>query len=330
MTRRFSLAVALLVVAIAVASGPSAYAHQIQPAVLALREVSPGRFVVHWSPPGDGTRIFTEIRPRFPLPCHEHGDSVVDCGTHGLVGAIRFEGGSTRPSVSVDIEWLNGPRELRIATGEPAVLVASGAPAGAPFAELYGIARAYAVMGVEHILTGVDHLMFVTGLLLFVRSLRRLLLTITAFTLAHSITLAVSALNVVHPPQGPVELCIALSILLLAVEASRKRETWTHRAPWVVAFAFGLLHGFAFASALRDVGLPPQHVPLALASFNLGVEAGQLLAVAAVLVVYRLLVRGTRAAERARATSVFVLGTASVYWCLDRALSLCALWAALR
>jgi hypothetical protein len=327
MTRRFSLAVALLVAAIAVASGPRAYAHQIQPSVLALREVSPGRFAVHWAPPGDGTRIFTEIRPRFPPQCHEQEGAVIDCGTRGLVGAIRFEGGSTRPGVSVDIEWLNGPRELRIASGDPAVLLVSGAPPAAPFAELLEIARAYAGMGVEHILTGVDHLMFVTGLLLFVRSARRLLLTITSFTLAHSVTLAVAALNIVHPPRGPVELCIALSILLLAVEASRKRETWTHRAPWVVAFAFGLLHGFAFASALRDVGLPPQHVPLALASFNLGVEAGQLLAVAAVLVAYRILVRGTRAVQRAHTASVFVLGTASVYWCIDRAL---ALWAALR
>jgi hypothetical protein len=115
--------------------------------------------------------------------------------------------------------------------------------------------------------------------------------------------------------------------LLLAVEASRTRETWTHRAPWIVAFVFGLLHGFGFASALADVGLPPQHVPLALASFNLGVEAGQLVAVAAVVGSYRLLVRGTRASLRTRTAAVYVLGTASVYWCIDRALTM---WASLR
>ena len=327
MTRRSSLAAALLVGVIAVLTGRAAGAHQIQPSVLALREVSAGRFLVHWSPPSDGTRRLTEIRPRFPEHCRAQGDTIVDCGARGLVGAIRFEGGPTRPGVSVDIEWLGGPRELRIATGDPAVLQVAGAPPAAPLAELVEMARMYFAMGVEHILTGVDHLMFVAGLLLFTRSVRRLLLTITSFTLAHSVTLAAAAFDVVRPPQGPVELCIALSILLLAVEASQKDATWTHRAPWLVAFAFGLLHGFGFASGLREVGLPPRHLPLALASFNAGVEAGQLVAVAVVIAAYRLLVRGPRAEERARAVATFALGTASVYWCLERAPWV---WSALR
>jgi hypothetical protein len=327
MTTRSSLAAAALAAAIVALTGPTGDAHQIRPSVLAMREVSAGRFAVHWSPPSDGTRTLSEIRPLFPENCDEQGYTVVDCGPRGLVGTIRFEGGPTRPGVSVDIEWLHGPRELRVATGDPAALVVSGAPLAAPLAELIEMARTYAAMGVEHILTGVDHLMFVAGLLLFVRSARRLLLTITSFTLAHSATLAAATLDLLHPPQGPVELCIALSILLLAVEASRNAESWTHRAPWLVAFAFGLLHGFGFASALREVGLPPQHVPLALASFNVGVEAGQLVAVVVMIATYRLVVRRTRAMERAHAAAVFVLGTASVYWCLDRALRM---WAALR
>lgn len=213
-----------------------------------------------------------------------------------------------------------------MATGDPALLWVSGTPRRAAPGELLAIAVGYAEMGVEHILTGVDHLMFVAGLLLFVGSARRLLLTITSFTVAHSVTLAAAALNVVHPPRAPVELCIALSILLLAVEASRTRETWTHRAPWLVAFVFGLLHGFGFASALVDVGLPPEHLALALASFNVGVEVGQLAAVAVVVGAYRFLVRGPRAAVRTRAAAVYVLGTASVYWCLDRAVGM---WSAL-
>jgi hypothetical protein len=315
------------IVAAMLALTTNARAHQILPAVLALREVAAGRFAVHWSPPSDGTRVMTELHPTFPEHCRAEGESVVDCGARGLVGSIRFEGGPVRSGVSVDIEWLGGTRELRVATGDPARLSVSGTPLRASPGELLGIAASYGTMGFEHILTGVDHLMFVAGLLLFVTSVRQLLLTITSFTLAHSVTLAAAALNLVHPPRAPVELCIALSILLLAVEASRTRETWTHRAPWLVAFVFGLLHGFGFASALVDVGLPPAHVPLALASFNVGVEAGQLVAVAVVVGAYRLFVRGARAAARTRTAAVYVLGTASVYWCLDRAMGM---WSALR
>src|SRR5262249_38391481 len=126
------------------------------------------------------------------------------------------------------------------------------------------------------------------------------------------------SLDLVHPPAGPVEVCIALSILLLAVEATRRRPTWTHRAPWIVAFVFGLLHGFGFASALAEVGLPPQHLLLALASFNIGVEVGQLMTVAALVVIWRTLVRTATVAARARTLGVFALGIASVYWCLQR------------
>jgi hypothetical protein len=149
-----------------------------------------------------------------------------------------------------------------------------------------------------------------------------LLLTITAFTLAHSLTLACSVLGLVSLPSGPVEFCIALSILLLAVEATLKQQTWTHRAPWLVAFSCGLLHGFGFASALSEVGLPPRHVPLALATFNLGVEAGQLLVVGLVTLAWRLLCRTEPARERARQLVVLGLGSGAVYFCLDRALSL--------
>jgi hydrogenase/urease accessory protein HupE len=314
---------ALAAIAIAAPAG----AHQVRTAVLALREVSPGRFAVHWSPPSDGTLVRDGARPRFPEHCRPDGETLVDCGERGLVGAIRFEGGAAFSGVSVDIQWFRGPRELRVASGDPAVLLVSGTPQRASLRQRLEIAGSYASMGVEHILTGVDHLMFVAGLMLFVGSLRRLLLTVTSFTLAHSLTLAAAATGVVHAPRGPVELCIALSILLLAVEATRKRPTWTHRAPWVVAFVFGLLHGFGFASALAEVGLPPQHLPLALASFNVGVEVGQLVTVAALALGYRWLVRGKRIALRAQTAAVSVLGIASVYWCLERAVSM---WQALR
>jgi hypothetical protein len=318
---------AILATCSAIAAIPPAGAHQVRPAVLALKEISPGRFAVHWSPPSDGTPALKDTQPRFPEHCRHESETLIDCGERGLAGAIRFDGGAAFSGVSVDIEWFHGPRELRIAPSDPAVLIVSGTPLRAPLGQRLELAGSYVTMGVKHILSGIDHLMFVAGLLLFVRSSRRLLFTITSFTLAHSLTLGVSALDLVHPPAGPVEVCIALSILLLAVEATRQRPTWTHRAPWMVAFVFGLLHGFGFASALAEVGLPPQHLLLALASFNVGVEVGQLASVAAWVVVWRLLVRSATAAKRAQTVAVFGFGIASVYWCLQRAF---AMWLALR
>ncbi|MDB6133703.1 MAG: hypothetical protein JWM59_1946 [Verrucomicrobiales bacterium] len=146
--------------------------------------------------------------------------------------------------------------------------------------------RAYFTLGVEHILLGVDHLLFVLALMLIVRGTRRLVKTITAFTLAHSITLALATLGMVHIPAAPVEAVIALSIVFVAAEIIRSRRGQpglTERAPWVVAFTFGLLHGFGFAGALAEVGLPPGDIPTALLLFNAGVEAGQLAFVAMVL-----------------------------------------------
>ena len=327
MKARHAAVGAFLAIGSTIAATLPASAHQIRPAVLALREISPGRFAVHWSPPSDGTPALSETQPRFPEHCRQESETLIDCGARGLVGAIRFDDGAAFSGASVDIAWFHGPRELRVASGDPAVLVVSGTPSRASLGQRVEIAGSYVAMGVKHILLGVDHLMFVAGLLLFVRSSRRLLLTITSFTLAHSLTLAASALNLVHPSPGPVELCIALSILLLAVEATRRRQTWTHRAPWIVAFVFGLLHGFGFASALAEVGLPPQHLLLALASFNIGVEVGQLLSVAALVVVWRSLIRGAAAARRAQVVAVFTLGSASAYWCFERAFGM---WQALR
>ncbi|HSY20691.1 MAG TPA: HupE/UreJ family protein [Polyangiaceae bacterium] len=321
MSTKGSWVVAALVALAALAGARPASGHQIRTAVLALKEIAPGRFAVHWSPPNDGVGSFGDAKPHFPAQCREESVGLVDCGPKGLAGTIRFDSSAAFSGVSVDIEWLRGRRELRFASGDPAVLSVSGTPSQASWRELAVLASGYGAMGVKHILSGADHLMFIAGLMLFVGSLRRLLFTITSFTLAHSLTLAASALSIVHPPQAPVELCIALSILLLAVEATRQHPTWTHRAPWIVAFVFGLLHGFGFAAALAEVGLPPQHLPLALASFNIGVEAGQLVTVAALAACAWLLRRSGWMAERAKTLAVTALGTASVYWCFERAVA---------
>ena len=149
----------------------------------------------------------------------------------------------------------------------------------------------YFELGVEHILTGVDHLLFVLAMLIITQGLWRLVKTVTAFTVAHSITLGLAALGFVHVPQSPVEAVIALSIVFVAAEIVhgwQGREGIAAQAPWIIAFTFGLLHGFGFAGALSEIGLPQGHIPLALLSFNVGVEAGQLLFIGAVLSVVAL------------------------------------------
>lgn len=317
--------IAALALALSAMLTPAA-AHELKPAVLALKELSPGRFAVHWSPPvlRSGS---TDARPAFPRHCAVESDTLVDCGSRGLVGTLRFpseSGGFAR--VSVDIDTLDEPPWLGVASGDPPELRLVDVPATAAMEQQLELAMVYAELGVEHILMGWDHLMFVAGLVLIVRTRRQLLATLTAFTVAHSITLGAATLKLIAVPVAPLELTIALSILLLAVEATRS-ETWTHRAPWSVAFAFGLLHGFGFASALGDVGLPSQHLPLALLTFNVGVEAGQLLAVAAFALVGRVCSRIPRARSAAERVLVLVLGGVAVYWCLERGLALWRTWA---
>ena len=159
------------------------------------------------------------------------------------------------------------------------------------------VCRTYLVLGVEHILFGVDHLLFVLALLILVKGWRKLVGTITAFTVAHSITLAAATLGFVHVPCKPVEATIALSIVFVACEIVHRRQGrsgLTEMWPWVIAFSFGLLHGLGFASALREVGLPQNAIPLALLFFNVGVELGQLLFIGFVIAVIALAVRAAK------------------------------------
>jgi hydrogenase/urease accessory protein HupE len=184
------------------------------------------------------------------------------------------------------------------------------------------VVRTYLVLGIHHILTGFDHLLFVLALVLIVPTFRRLLWTITAFTVAHSLTLAAATLGLVHVPQAPVEAVIALSIVFVAAEIVRGlqgRAGLTARAPWVIAFCFGLLHGFGFAGALAQVGLPPRAIPLALFFFNVGVEIGQLLFVGVVLAALALLhrVQSTRP-KWVEALPAYVIGSIAMFWVVQR------------
>jgi hypothetical protein len=194
------------------------------------------------------------------------------------------------------------------------------------------VIRTYFKLGVEHILLGFDHLLFVLALLFLVEGWRRLLATVTAFTIAHSLTLAAATFGWVQVPQAPVEAVIALSIMFVAVEILHRHQGKAGiatRKPWIVAFVFGLLHGLGFAGALREVGLPHDAIPLALAFFNVGVEAGQLLFVAIVFLLFWLITRlmGTRGATAERSASPgraiaqpasYMIGTLAAFWLIQR------------
>jgi hydrogenase/urease accessory protein HupE len=191
------------------------------------------------------------------------------------------------------------------------------------------------VLGVEHILFGVDHLLFVLALLILVKGWRKLVGTITAFTVAHSVTLAAATLGFVHVPAKPVEATIALSIVFVACEivhGRRGRSGLTEGWPWVIAFSFGLLHGFGFAGALREVGLPQNTIPLALLFFNIGVELGQLLFIGVVMAVIFVAVRAARKFSQWDVTpqsafawceniSAYAIGGVAAFWLIERTLS---------
>ena len=200
-------------------------------------------------------------------------------------GTIRIAGlSATLTDVLVRLERRDGTTQVTRLTPALSSFVVEAVPSRME------IVRTYLVLGIEHILTGVDHLLFVLGLLLLVRGLGRLVKTVSAFTVAHSVTLALATLGFVHVPQPPVEAVIALSIVFVANEILRSRgrspttkASLAERQPWLVAFSFGLLHGLGFAGGLSEVGLPEGHIPLALLLFSIGVEVGHFGFIAVVL-----------------------------------------------
>ena len=188
------------------------------------------------------------------------------------------------------------------------------------------IVQTYTWLGITHILLGFDHLLFVFALLLIVKNMRRLLWTVTAFTLAHSLTMAVATLGIVTVPQAPVEAVIALSILFLAMEIIHEQQGkvgLTAKYPWIIAFIFGLLHGFGFAGALAEIGLPQQAITLALVFFNIGVELGQLMFVATIVLIVVMLQRLNYPAllNKLQTTVVYMIGGISAFWLIERTLS---------
>lgn len=312
------LALALLVLCLALAAS-IARAHEFRPAVLTLREHSPGTFAFRWQPAFDAQRRpLRDVAPVFPEHCRVEAETL-DCQGRGL-GEITVSGLRRHPvDVVVRVRWHDDRERTVVLHGSDDRAVLGDGTVGQSALELLGT---YFALGVEHILIGIDHVLFVLGLVLLVGWRRRLLLAITGFTLAHSLTLAASTLGWAVLPQGPVEVCIALSIVLLAVELVDERPTLTRRLPGVVAFVFGLLHGFGFAGALQEIGVPPDRAWLSLLGFNLGVEAGQLLVIAAAGLV-GLVARRLPQPRRWRLVAAYAGGTVAAAWAIERAWPLC-------
>ena len=311
------LLAAQLLLVVLCSSGRGA-AHELRPGALSLHELTPGRYSVQWSPPALAQGVGLEAKPEFPAHCRVSGDRL-DCGARGLEGKIAFPAlAGTLSRVVVHVRHQAGDATTAVLSGESPWLELKGSSRGT---ERTAVARVYVVLGVELFLGGLDHLLFVLGLVLLVGFRRQLVITVTAFTLAHSLTLAAAVLGIARVPQAPVEAVIALSILLLAVECSKQDDSLARRAPWAVAFAFGLLHGFGFAGALSDVGLPSDHVSLALVCFNVGVELGQLAVIAGAYTLARLVApRLPGKLELERAT-LYAMGALAAFWSIERTLA---------
>jgi len=320
MSLRVPLAIPIVAIAaiLALTASP-ARAHEMSMAEMEVRETSPGEFLWQWSASSDKRPMGDDLVPHWPEGCST-GPNTVHCGSAGLKGMLVIDGVGKRYSAAlVKVIWLDSQTHVYTLT------------AAQPSVQLYGsaddrrgtveIARAYVVLGVQHILSGIDHLLFVVGLLFLVGFRRRLVGTITAFTLAHSLTLAFSVLGWLTLRPAPVEAMIAMSIVLVACEALRERDTLARRMPALVSFLFGLVHGLGFAGALRSIGLPQSHLPLALLTFNVGVEIGQLMTVLAAYVAVRL-VLSRRWFARARTPALYAVGVVAAYWSWQRIASL--------
>ncbi len=314
--------------ALLVLLGPGlAAAHPLAPSLLDLREETPGRIAVLWRRPqllpvGARPEPLLPGRCRIAAPPVEtlEGAALVtrwtaDCGRAGLTGERIAVNGLAEAGSDVLLRVvLADGRSLRT------VLRADAPSFDLPAEQSSaGVAAGYLSLGIEHLLTGPDHLAFVLGLVLLVRSRRRLLGTITAFTLGHSVTLALAALGFVRLPPAPIEAAIALSILVLAVELARERPTPLGRRPWLMAAGFGLLHGLGFAGALAQVGLPAGEIPLALLSFNVGIELGQIGFVLAVLGLGLALSPFLRRLPAwSTAIPTYVIGSLAAFWMFER------------
>jgi hydrogenase/urease accessory protein HupE len=316
----------------------TALAHRLSPAFFGLTETTPNVFDVQWKVSISGGLAAT-LEPQVPDGCTltqsvrtyvledvrlQHAE--MSCP--GGLGGREFEVAGlplTQTDVLLRIDYLDGTASnVRLTPVAPNTVIPERPGA-------LEVAKTYLVLGIEHILLGIDHLLFVFALLLLVRGVGRLVATVTAFTVAHSITLGAATLGFVRVPSAPVEATIALSILFLASELARRgraadadaRADLVARFPWIVAFSFGLLHGFGFAGALSEVGMPAHAVPLALLFFNVGVEVGQLVFIAVVLVLGWAIRRASLPAPRWwPQAAAYGIGSVAAFWFIERTVAI--------
>jgi hypothetical protein len=329
--------VACVLLAAFAAFARTGVAHEVRPAYLELRQTGTETWSALWKVPGQGENLRLGIYVELPASCtnvaEPRATMVNDAYTErwtfrcagGLTGGtIRINGlAATTTDVLVRAERLDGSTQVTRLTPSAPSFVVEASPG------VLEVARTYVVLGVEHILTGVDHLLFVLALLIITHGGWKLVKTVTAFTLSHSITLTAATLGYVRIPPRPVEAVIALSIVFVASEIVRMRRgvaSITTSSPWIVAFAFGLIHGLGFAGGLNDAGLPVAHIPTALLFFSLGVESGHILFIGTVLA----MIATTHAmARRVRIpmsrwlelVPPYAIGTIAMFWVIQRTLS---------
>jgi HupE / UreJ protein len=325
--RLLAAAVCLIAYIALFAAGPAA-AHEVRPAYLELTERTHGVFDVLFKTPMQGdfrlalsVAISGQVEPTTRVVSRVARNAMLQTWqirAAPLAGQqVRVAGlENTLSDALLRIEFLDGRSwEQRLTPASPQATIPA-AQSGT------GVAATYLGLGVEHILLGYDHLLFVLGLIILTASLRQLVKAITAFTAAHSITLAAAALGIVHLPPKPVEAAIALSIAFVALEiihARAGKAGFAAKAPWMVAFTFGLLHGFGFAGALSEIGMPAGHIPVALLFFNLGVEAGQLMFVAAVMALTAVVHISRLPLPRwAPLVPPYAIGSVAVFWMIQR------------
>jgi HupE / UreJ protein len=321
---------ALLLLVLLVAFPSRLFPHEVRPAYLELRQTGPETYDAFWKVPGQGENlrlgIYVELpagstnisAPRASMANNAFSERWTIKRPGGLIGGTIHIAGltATMTDVLVRLERLDGSAQVTRLTPSAPSFVVEAAP------HTLEVARTYSVLGVEHILTGIDHLLFVLALLIITGGGWKLVKTVTAFTISHSLTLTAATLGFVHVPQRPVEAVIALSIVFVAAEIVRIHrglESITSRAPWLVAFSFGLMHGLGFAGGLSEAGLPAGHVPTALLFFSAGVEAGHFMFIGVVLA-FIALVRLIRIPfpRWTELVPPYAIGSVAMFWVIQR------------
>ncbi|GJM28436.1 MAG: membrane protein [Cyclobacteriaceae bacterium] len=305
-----------------------ALSHEMRPAYLQITQIEENIYTIHWKIPRRGDMVI-RLKPVFPDAGELHEASIPKSTsgamlyTYQLQSDQPLEGQSlyidglerTMVDVLVSVEYLNGEKSSLLLKPDDNQAILPGTTTK------WHVVKTYSILGVEHIWFGIDHLLFVLALIIITKGLGKIIKTITAFTVAHSITLSLAVLGVVNFPGPPVEAVIALSIVFLAMEIVKNQQgqqTLTGKKPWLVAFTFGLLHGLGFAGALAEIGLPQTEIPLALAFFNIGVELGQIAFVLVVALLLSLLAYKKTWPVVLKKIPAYGIGSISAFWLIER------------